>query len=95
MFHHDCSAHFVQFFGLVSGGRRVKQRYQVIWFSMIWSIWLARNRLIFDAVATEIAEVVDSVKWLSWRWLAAKGEIANYPLSSWFQSLAVCLVVYS
>lgn len=33
-----------------------------IWFACIWDIWKARNKTVFQAKRTEIAVIVEEVK---------------------------------
>jgi hypothetical protein len=44
----------------------------LIWQTVVWSIWLARNALIFEGVKKEGHEIVDAIKHRSLQWFIAR-----------------------
>jgi hypothetical protein len=44
----------------------------LIWQTVVWSIWLARNSLIFEGVKMEGHEIVDAIKHRSLQWFIAR-----------------------
>jgi hypothetical protein len=44
----------------------------LIWHTVVWSIWLARNAFIFEGVKMEGREIVDAIKHRSLQWFIAR-----------------------
>ncbi|CAJ2631518.1 unnamed protein product [Trifolium pratense] len=56
--------------------KKVRNGYRLVWHSVIWSIWKARNNRIFSNLVKETLEVVEDVKVISWKWSAARLKIS-------------------
>nr|KYP48620.1 Putative ribonuclease H protein At1g65750 family [Cajanus cajan] len=67
---------------------------EVIWLTVIWSIWLARNALIFSNKMLSTLDVLEMVKLRTWKWLKARDNSFSYSFSSWAESPFVCLNFY-
>jgi hypothetical protein len=52
--------------------KKVRRGYRLIWHAAIWSIWRARNDRIFNNLICGVAELVESIKVLSWRWMLSR-----------------------
>ncbi|GKV36541.1 hypothetical protein SLEP1_g44662 [Rubroshorea leprosula] len=63
--------HLQQHMGMVRN-KKVKESWYVIWFTIIWSIWLWRNQLIFKEGNDTPAMVLDLIKMRSLYWIRAK-----------------------
>ncbi|GLT78296.1 hypothetical protein SLA2020_498360 [Shorea laevis] len=63
--------HLQQHVGMLQNGI-LKGAWSVIWFSVIWSVWLWRNKLIFKEGNDNLVTVVDLIKLRSLNWLKAK-----------------------
>jgi hypothetical protein len=64
--------------------KKVRNGFRLIWHSVIWSIWRARNNHIFNnVVSTPPLELVEEVKVLSWRWSAARLKITPCLFYEW------------
>jgi len=48
--------------------KKICRGFWLIWHAAIGVIWRARNNRIFNNQVTEVDELVDEVKVLSWRW---------------------------
>jgi hypothetical protein len=44
----------------------------LIWQTVLWSIWLARNSLIFDGVRLQVTDIVEAIKYRSLKWFLAR-----------------------
>jgi hypothetical protein len=64
----------VAFSMLVSYGRgkRGKECLALIWQSVMWSIWKFRNDGVFNNKVVTIDEVVDHIKFQSWKWFIGR-----------------------
>jgi hypothetical protein len=57
-------------------GKRLKGLLSV-WHVVVWSIWKARNDLIFNSFVSAIDEVFDGIIRQSWNWLVEKKKGGN------------------
>jgi hypothetical protein len=52
----------------VHNKRKKRGGFRLVWHTVVWSIWIARNNAIFNGVVTEPMNLVEEIKVLSWRW---------------------------
>ncbi|PNX76224.1 ribonuclease H [Trifolium pratense] len=62
----------------------------LVWHSVIWSIWRARNNHIFKNKVVEPREIVDEVKVLSWKWTADRSKISPCLFYEWSWDAGSC-----
>jgi hypothetical protein len=55
------------FCGMVRN-KKAKKGFLLVWHTVIWSIWRARNDVIFNGISKEPLELVEEIKVLSWKW---------------------------
>jgi hypothetical protein len=55
-------------FSGVIRNKKVKKGFLLVWHTVIWSLWRARNNAIFNGILKEPLEVVEEIKVLSWNW---------------------------
>jgi hypothetical protein len=48
--------------------KKKKSGFRLVWHTVVWSIWIARNNAIFNGVVTDPLDLVEEIKVLSWRW---------------------------
>jgi hypothetical protein len=58
-------------------GKKEKVCLSLIWNSYMWSMWKFRNDCIFNNKNVVIGEVVDHIKFQSWKWFV--GKVAKSP----------------
>jgi hypothetical protein len=46
----------------------IRKGLRLIWHATVWVLWIARNNSVFNSRITEVDEIVDDIKVLSWRW---------------------------
>nr|KYP33792.1 hypothetical protein KK1_045326 [Cajanus cajan] len=90
----NCISHFEQILGLPSCGAKNQYKWAVIWLASIWSIWLARNEVVFTNKFTSPNDLVELIKLRYWKWLKAKDLDFYYPFSCWSREPAACLNIY-
>lgn len=86
----ECRSHFLQFSGLIGGTLEQVAAWDMVWLAAIWSIWSARNVLIFKGKKHEIGEIVEAVKLKSWLWITARRPTFCYPVSNWCSNPTGC-----
>jgi hypothetical protein len=52
----------------VARNKKAKKGFLLVWHTVIWSIWRARNDVIFNGISKEPLELVEEIKVLSWKW---------------------------
>lgn len=77
----DPKLHFKNHLGLVRG-KKLKRIWMVPWFATVWSIWLARNKGIFQLEGFDLLNVLDQIKIRSWHWTKIKIG-GNFSFSDW------------
>ncbi|XP_058749655.1 uncharacterized protein LOC131622635 [Vicia villosa] len=55
-----------------------REKLNFIWISLIWSVWLMRNSIIFEHVQFNFEVVVYNVLFFSWSWLARLSEAFSF-----------------
>jgi hypothetical protein len=48
--------------------KNLRRGVRLVWHTTIWSLWIARNDVIFNGKVKEPLEIVEDIKVLSWRW---------------------------
>jgi hypothetical protein len=61
-----------QAFGFPLKTKKSAKGFMLIWQTVVWSLWKARNSLIFDGKKVEIYEIVDAIKYRSLDWFRAR-----------------------
>ncbi|PNX75097.1 pantothenate synthetase [Trifolium pratense] len=67
-----------------------KKGFRLVWHSVIWSIWKARNDHIFNNVTLDPLELVEAVKVLSWRWSVERLKISPCLYYEWSWDPGIC-----
>lgn len=61
------SHHFLQHEGLLHN-RISKSCWQLVWFSVVWSLWLLRNEIIFKGCGADYVKLFDLTRIRAWNW---------------------------
>jgi hypothetical protein len=48
----------------------------MVWHAVLWTLWRTRNEKIFLGKILEVEEIIDKMKFVSWKWLLAKKDSA-------------------
>jgi hypothetical protein len=83
---------FYLFYWLSSAAKSKKARrgFRLVWHSVVWSIWLARNNRIFNNVLIQPMELVEEIKVLSWRWSVDRLKITPFLFYEWCLDPGCC-----
>ncbi|GLT97294.1 hypothetical protein SLE2022_148670 [Rubroshorea leprosula] len=68
-----------------------KKGWECIWFSIVWSIWLARNEKVFRGKDADRDRIVELVQLRAFNWIKCKGGGGFFSLADWFHNPAGCL----
>jgi hypothetical protein len=81
---------FESFFGM-GVGRRVRLGMVLMWHAVVWSIWTSRNDIIFAGGSSTIDNLVDKVKFSSWKWFIGKNPDSPCSFYEWEVQPLLCL----
>ncbi|XP_020228400.1 uncharacterized protein LOC109809480 isoform X3 [Cajanus cajan] len=62
------------------------QLLRVVWVSVIWSLWLHRNVIIFQQGTIDAKEVLDNIKLRSWKWINCSIPVCSFSYSTWYNN---------
>jgi len=62
----------------------------MIWLTTIWVVWNARNDKIFKGINHEVEQIVEEVKFLSWRWVLKRMNISVCLYYEWCWNPIIC-----
>nr|KYP53045.1 Putative ribonuclease H protein At1g65750 family [Cajanus cajan] len=71
--------------------KKSKQCFKVVWVSVIWSLWLHRNGIIFQQGVMDCKEVLDNIKMRSWKWIKSSVPGCSFSYSNWYFSPRLCI----
>jgi hypothetical protein len=63
---------------------------RLVWHTTIWSLWIARNDVIFNGKVKEPLEIVEDIKVLSWRWSSECLKIVPCLFYEWVWDPGAC-----
>jgi hypothetical protein len=70
-------------FAAVTGFKKVRQGVEMIWCSVIWTVWNHRNRRIFDNGVVDGVALLFDVKVASWKWWMSSGKFPPCLFYEW------------
>jgi hypothetical protein len=59
---------------------------------VVWMLWKARNAVLFDNGRGSVAEVVEAIKVVSWKWWLARSTSASCLFYEWRAEPSLCLL---
>jgi hypothetical protein len=71
---------------------KLRRGFRLVWHTVIWSIWNARNSLIFNNVKKDPLEIAEEIKVLSWKWSSERLKTPPYLYYEWVWDLGDCFV---
>lgn len=80
-------------FGNLMKGRKLKGTKHMVWIATVWSIWHARNKVIFEGSVFNVKNVVNHIKLVSWGWfIFRKGRKTKMNFGDWLNSPMGCML---
>jgi hypothetical protein len=74
-----------------SRGNKLRKGLVMIWNGVVWSLWRRRNAVMFDNGRKEIAEVIDEIKTVTWKWWLSQSKVAYCLLYEWYMEPSLCI----
>jgi hypothetical protein len=71
--------------------KKIRKGVGMIWHAVVWSIWRARNDIIFNNLTRDVEEVVEEIKVMSWRWGLSRLETTACLFYEWQWNPIECL----
>jgi len=85
--------HLHQFGHLAGLPRSTHSFLQVIWHASCWVVSKERNSRIFSHTTQDLAQLLDSVKFMSFAWLKAKMLAFAFSYTDWWRHPLLCMGV--
>jgi hypothetical protein len=63
--------HFMQHGGWIKGKNWNKNKY-LVWIATVLSLWVARNKIVFEGKSDCLHDIVFNVMLLSWSWFSLR-----------------------
>jgi hypothetical protein len=83
--------HFLQH-GSLFGGKKWKKIKHLVWLATVWSLWISRNKVIFEGKDVSKNDVLSNVKLLSWSWFIYRAGLKlDCSYSEWCSRPAICM----
>ncbi|GKV47437.1 hypothetical protein SLEP1_g54341 [Rubroshorea leprosula] len=68
-----------------------KEGWDCIWNAMLWTVWMARNKKIFDNAEVNLIKLFDLIQLRSFAWIKARKPKCYFNLSDWLINPTSCL----
>jgi hypothetical protein len=89
---HNDGVHYFFMHGGLMLGRRLKRTRYHIWTAVVWCLWLARNRVIFEDGVKNCNSLISQIKAILWSWFIGRaGRKSNAGYSEWLKCPSDCL----
>ncbi|GKU94470.1 hypothetical protein SLEP1_g7966 [Rubroshorea leprosula] len=86
----ECKRTF-QLFGAWTKKSHKREGWDCIWNAVIWSVWMARNKKIFDSVEVNLIKLLELIQLRSFTWIKVRKGKCYFNLSDWLINPASCL----
>ena len=86
-------AHLLQFGHLAGLPRFTYSFLKLIWLACVWVIWKERNNRVFNQKASELQQMTDRVKKLSFQWLKACMSTCSFSYHDQWRHPLLCMRV--
>ncbi|CAJ2636054.1 unnamed protein product [Trifolium pratense] len=73
-----------------ASSKKSRNGFRLVWHSVIWSIWKARNNKVFNGIVMDPLEIVDEVKVISWKWSVDRLKISPCLFYEWTWEPGIC-----
>lgn len=78
-------------YGNIVVGRQCRKFKYLIWLATVWTIWLERNRRVFQENVLNSEPVINIIKHTSWNWFVGKvGKNCTFTITQWWDNLLHC-----
>jgi hypothetical protein len=78
-------------FVAAAGSKKGRAGFSLIWHATVWLIWRSRNNVIFSNGVPDPGEVVDAIKFASWKWGLSRHKILVCLFYEWCWDPGLCL----
>jgi hypothetical protein len=71
---------------------KVRSGFLLVWHTVLWSLWRARNDDIFNGVKKGVVDTVEDIKVLSWKWSVDRLKISPCLFYEWIWDPGDCFL---
>lgn len=65
--------------------------WRTVWTAVTWYVWLHRNDVTFKAANPNVEQVLELIKFRSWKWLTCKRKNFKHSFYDWSSNPHICL----
>ncbi|GKV48357.1 hypothetical protein SLEP1_g55180 [Rubroshorea leprosula] len=69
----------------------IREGWDCIWSSLVWTVWLARNQKIFQGKEVNREKMLELIQLKSFQWFTTRKERYAFSLTDWFINPVACL----
>jgi hypothetical protein len=63
----------------------------MIWLGVIWILWRRRNAVLFDNGGIDVAEIIEEIKVITWKWWLSQPKVKHSLYYEWQLEPLLCM----
>ncbi|CAJ2669139.1 unnamed protein product [Trifolium pratense] len=83
--------HLFACFEEAASTKKTRQGFRLVWHSVLWAIWRARNNMVFNNLEVKPCEIIEEVKVTSWKWSLERLKISPCLFYEWCLEPGICM----
>ncbi|MCH90522.1 F-box family protein [Trifolium medium] len=83
--------HLFECFGEVASTKKLRKGFRLVWHSVLWAIWRARNNKVFNNMEMKPIDIIEEVKVTSWKWSLERLKISPCLFYEWVWEPGICI----
>ncbi|XP_057444445.1 uncharacterized protein LOC130736659 [Lotus japonicus] len=82
--------HFLQF-PMIGRSKKQQAGEWALWMSLVWTVWMLRNKVVFQGANVELENTSKLIQVKSWQWVKAKVDGFSYSWFEWRSNPSACM----
>jgi hypothetical protein len=72
-------------------GKKLRKGMIMIWLGVIWILWRRRNAVLFDNGGIDVAEIIEEIKVITWKWWLSQPKVKHSLYYEWQLEPLLCM----